>query len=51
MISCELEMKEEINTLKTKCEALEKEVDAADECAFRLETFIGSDHDFAITCS
>ena len=46
MISCELEMKEEINALKTKCEALQTKVDAADKCAFRLERFIGSDHDF-----
>ena len=37
---------EEIDTLKTKCDALQKTIDAADKCSFRLERFIGSDHDF-----
>jgi hypothetical protein len=46
IISRESEMKEEIDTLKTKCDALQKTIDAADKCSFRLERFIGSDHDF-----
>ena len=46
IISRESEMKEEIDTLKTRCDALQKTIDAADKCSFRLERFIGSDHDF-----
>jgi hypothetical protein len=45
-ISNEIKMKEEIDTLKAKCNSLQKRVDEAEKCSFRLETFIGSDHDF-----
>ena len=41
-----MKLKKEIDSLKEKYDDLQKRFEQADKCTFRLERFIGSDHDF-----
>ena len=41
-----MKLKNEIDSLKEKYNDLQKRFEQADKCTFRLERFIGGDHDF-----
>ena len=45
-ITNEMKLRKEIDSLKEKYNDLQKRFEQADKCTFRLERFIGSDHDF-----